>query len=126
MISPDGHTLFDYKGEIDCESFGLSGAAVYNCQRYIEHAKMRDYTIEVWFDRQRLQFKNLKPRPVKEAIVTIGGVALSEINPDTMESRKVPGLYFAGEVMDVDGPTGGYNLTIAFATAHLAVASLRA
>lgn len=126
VISPDGRTLFDYKGEVDCESFGLSGAAVYNCQRYIEHAKMRDYTIEVCFDRQRLQFKNLKPRPVKEAIVTIGGVALSEINPDTMESRKVPGLYFAGEVMDVDGPTGGYNLTIAFATAHLAVASLRA
>ena len=63
-------------------------------------------------------------RPVKEAIVTIGGVALEEVNPETMESRKVPGLFFAGEVMDIDGPTGGYNLSLAFATARLAVTSL--
>ena len=63
-------------------------------------------------------------RPVKEAIVTIGGVALEEVNPETMESRKVPGLFFAGEVMDIDGPTGGYNLSLTFATARLAVTSL--
>ena len=60
-------------------------------------------------------------RPLKEAIVTMGGVSLAEVNPETMESRIVPGLYFAGEVLDVDGPTGGYNITIAFATANLAV-----
>ena len=65
-----------------------------------------------------------RPRPVKEAIVTMGGVALSEIDPETMEARAVPGLYFAGEVLDVDGPTGGYNLTLAFATARLAVESV--
>jgi len=64
-------------------------------------------------------------RPLKEAIVTMGGVALDEIDPDTMESRRVPGLYFAGEVLDIDGPTGGYNLTLAFATANLAVRSVR-
>ena len=63
-------------------------------------------------------------RPLKEAIVTVGGIALEEINPATMESRLVPGLFFAGEVMDVDGPTGGYNLHAAFATARLAVKSL--
>ena len=63
-------------------------------------------------------------RPVKEAIVTVGGVDLSEINPETMESRLCPGLYFAGEVMDVDGPTGGYNLHAAFATARLAVQAI--
>ena len=63
-------------------------------------------------------------RPVKEAIVTLGGVALDDVNPATMESRKVPGLYFAGEVLDIDGPTGGYNLTLAFATARLAVSSI--
>jgi len=110
---------------VDCESFGLSGAAIYNCQRFVEHAGLKDFTIEAWFDRQRVQFRNLRPRPVKEAIVTIGGVALDEVDPKTMQSRLVPGLYFAGEVLDIDGPTGGYNLTLAFATARLAVASLR-
>ena len=125
VIGPDGATLFDYKGEIDCESFGLSGAAVYNAQRFVAHRKLKDFTIEVWFEHNRLQFKNLRPRPVKEAIVTIGGVATDEIDPRTMESKLVPHLYFAGEVMDIDGPTGGYNLTMAFATARLAVASLK-
>ena len=124
VIGPDGATLFDYRGEVDCESFGLSGAAVYNAQRFIAHRKLRDFTLEVWFEHNRLQFKNLKPRPVKEAIVTIGGVATDEIDPRTMESKIVPHLYFAGEVMDIDGPTGGYNLTLAFATARKAVASL--
>ena len=124
VIGPDGATLFDYRGEVDCESFGLSGAAVYNAQRFIAHRKLRDFTLEVWFEHNRLQFKNLKPRPVKEAIVTIGGVATDEIDPRTMESKIVPHLYFAGEVMDIDGPTGGYNLTMAFATARKAVAAI--
>ncbi|CAC9925034.1 flavoprotein family protein [Aedoeadaptatus nemausensis] len=53
-------------------------------------------------------------------IVTTGGVDVSELNPSTMESRIVSGLYFCGEVIDVDGPTGGYNLQIAFSTGHLA------
>ena len=124
VIGPDGATLFDHKGEVDCESFGLSGAAVYNAQRFIAHKKLRDFTLEVWFEHNRLQFKNLRPRPVKEAIVTIGGVATDEIDPRTMESKLVPHLYFAGEMMDVDGPTGGYNLTLAFATARKAVVSI--
>lgn len=124
VIGPDGATLFDYRGEVDCESFGLSGAAVYNAQRFIAHKKLRDFTIEVWFEHNRLQFKNLRPRPVKEAIVTIGGVATDEIDSRTMESKLVPHLYFAGEVMDVDGPTGGYNLTMAFATARKAVVAV--
>ena len=124
--------LFDYRGEVDCESFGLSGAAIYNAQRFIEHWRRTSeqsnnrtiLTLEVWFGHNRLQFKNLRPRPVKEAIVTIGGVATDEIDPHTMESKIVPHLYFAGEVMDIDGPTGGYNLTMAFATARKAVEKL--
>ena len=124
VIGPDGATLFDYRGEVDCESFGLSGAAVYNAQRFIAHRKLRDFTLEVWFEHNRLQFKNLRPRPVKEAIVTLGGVATDEIDPRTMESKLVPHLYFAGEVMDIDGPTGGYNLTMAFATARKAVVAV--
>ena len=59
-------------------------------------------------------------RPLNEAIVTQGGVKTNEINPSTMESKKIKGLYFAGEVIDVDAYTGGYNLQIAFSTGALA------
>lgn len=59
-------------------------------------------------------------RPVEEAIITSGGVSTREIDPKTMESKLIPGLYFAGEVMDVDAYTGGFNLQIAWATAYAA------
>lgn len=59
-------------------------------------------------------------RPIEEAIITSGGVEVKEITPKTMESKLVCGLYFAGEVIDVDAYTGGYNLQIAFATGYLA------
>ena len=59
-------------------------------------------------------------RPLAEAIVTAGGVSVKEINPKTMESKLIRGLYFAGEVMDVDGYTGGYNLQAAFSSGHAA------
>ena len=58
--------------------------------------------------------------PIEEAIVTRGGVSVKEIDPSTMESKLVPGLYFAGEVIDVDAHTGGYNLQIAWSTGALA------
>lgn len=63
-------------------------------------------------------------RPLAEAIVTAGGVSLREVEPGTMESKLVRGLYFAGEVLDVDAPTGGYNLQIAFSTGRLAGESM--
>ena len=59
-------------------------------------------------------------RPVAEAIITSGGVKVSEIDPKTMGSKKIPGLYFAGEVIDCDAYTGGFNLQIAWATAYAA------
>ena len=59
-------------------------------------------------------------RPIAEAIVTAGGVKVGEVKPATMESKLVEGLYFAGEVLDVDAYTGGFNLQIAWATGHLA------
>ena len=59
-------------------------------------------------------------RPVEEAIITRGGVSVKEINPATMESKLVSGLFFAGEVIDVDAFTGGFNLQIAFSTGYLA------
>lgn len=63
-------------------------------------------------------------RPVEEAIITSGGVNVREINPKTMESKLVSGLFFAGEVLDVDGYTGGFNLQIAFSTAYSAALNM--
>ena len=60
------------------------------------------------------------PRPVEEAIVTSGGVKVSEVNPTTMESKLAPGVYFAGEVLDADAYTGGFNLQIAWSTGRAA------
>ena len=59
-------------------------------------------------------------RPIEEAIITSGGVDVKEIRPGTMESKIAPGLYFAGEIIDVDAYTGGFNLQIAFSTGYLA------
>ncbi len=83
-------------------------------------------------ERARL-VKSLKAFPLKvrslrgfeEAIITSGGVELTEINPKTMESKKVKGLRFCGEVMDVDAFTGGFNLQIAFATGYIAGNSIK-
>lgn len=66
----------------------------------------------------RITVKGL--RPIDEAIITSGGISTKEINPSTMESKLVAGLYFAGEIIDVEGLTGGYNLQIAFSTGYLA------
>ena len=69
---------------------------------------------------QNLCFTIRGTRPVAEAVVTAGGVAVKEIQPKTMESRLVGGLYFAGEILDVDGYTGGFNLQAAFSTGCVA------
>ena len=61
-----------------------------------------------------------RPRPIEEAIITSGGINVKEINPATMESKIISGLFFAGEVIDVDALTGGFNLQIAFSTGYLA------
>ena len=67
----------------------------------------------------------LGKRPVAEAIITSGGIKVSEINPKTMESKLIPGLYFAGEIIDCDAYTGGFNLQIAWATAFTAGISIK-
>ena len=56
----------------------------------------------------------------EQAIITSGGISVKEINPSTMESKKIRGLFFAGEIIDVDALTGGFNLQIAFSTGRLA------
>ncbi len=75
---------------------------------------------------KRFRFDITKNRPLDEAMVTQGGISLKEINPRTMESRLVKGLYFAGEVIDVDADTGGFNLQAAFSTGYLAGGSAAA
>ena len=89
-----------------------------------EHQKVHDITREQ--RRELLRLLKHFPvevaglRPVTDAIITSGGVKVSEINPTTMESKLVKGLYFAGEVIDVDAYTGGFNLQIAWATGRAA------
>ena len=61
---------------------------------------------------------------IEEAIVTSGGISVKEINPANMQSKLIEGLYFAGEIIDVDAYTGGFNLQIAFSTGNLAGGSI--
>lgn len=95
------------------ERSGIPGGArcngVTKAQRRALLALLKDFTVEIQGFR-----------PMAEAIVTAGGVTRREVDPRTMASKLVEGLYFAGEVLDVDAPTGGYNLQIAFATGRLA------
>jgi len=69
---------------------------------------------------KNLRFQIINHRSFKEAIITAGGVSTSEISSKTMESKRIPGLYFAGEMIDLDADTGGYNLQIAYSTGWLA------
>jgi len=92
-----------------------------------ENKKVNQITAE---ERGRMVhlFKNIpltinKTRPMDEAIITMGGVDTREVNPSTMESKLCPNLYFCGEILNVSGYTGGFNLQIAWSTGHLAGAS---
>ena len=96
----------------------------------------RDRLLKKREEQQRLQrlLETLKgltihikgPRPIAEAIVTSGGIKVGEIDPRTMQSKKLPGLFFAGELIDVDADTGGFNLQIAWATGRAAGAGAAA
>ena len=88
---------------------GLKSHSITKEQRRALVQLLKDFTISI-----------TGVRPVSEAIVTAGGVKVGEVSPNTMESKLVSGLYFAGEVLDVDAYTGGFNLQIAWATGRLA------
>jgi len=111
------------KGLLECERWGLGGGAISNATRLLSRANAKTPGMEITYSQKQppLIIKNLKTRPLKEAMVTVGGVDLQDIDPATMQSTLIKNLYFAGEVLDIDGPTGGYNLTAAFAAARLAV-----
>lgn len=123
-IKVAGKTVATTRGSLEIETYGISGPAVLNASRIVARKELRGYTFEVHDGRKRWTLQPVRPRPLKEAMVTVGGVALGEVDPQTMESRRKPGLYFAGEVLDIDGPSGGYNLQAAFSTARLAINSM--
>jgi predicted Rossmann fold flavoprotein len=83
----------------------------------------KDVRKKLIFAVKALSLPILRTREIAEATVTRGGVSLKEIEPKTMESKICPGMFFAGEVLDVDGPCGGYNLQICFSTAALAASA---
>lgn len=91
----------------------LDGSRPAGAMTAAERTRLRN-----WLKDFRIEISGF--RPLREAIVTAGGVRVAEVNPQTMESRLVKGLYFAGELLDIDGDTGGYNLQAAFSTGWLA------
>ena len=78
-------------------------------QREIISRSLKDFRLDV-----------KGPRPLAEAMVTAGGICLDEVDPRTMQSKLIKGLYFCGEVLDIDADTGGFNLQAAFSTGYLA------
>lgn len=89
-----------------------------NGKTMAKNLKEEDFSSILWYMKERKQ-PVIGDMGWKEAVVTMGGISLDEINPRTMQSKIVKGLYFCGEVMDLDADTGGYNLQIAFSTAKL-------
>ena len=83
------------------------------CARPAERARLTELI-------KNIEFNITGFCPPEQAIITSGGVSVKEINPSTMESKLVRGLFFAGEIIDVDALTGGFNLQIAFSTGRLA------
>jgi len=118
-------TIAETRGVYAIEQWGIGGTAITDASRIVARLNLNNYMLRIEFADGKVEdVKPLRPRSLKEAMVTIGGVSLKDVNNRTMESLRCPGLYFAGEVLDVDGPTGGYNLHAAFATARLAVADI--
>ena len=96
-----------------CEITGIDPYKRCNEVNAKERKALLDFT-------KRMRLTIQKTRDFNEAIITQGGVCVKEVNPNTMESRLVSGLYFAGEMLDLDAFTGGFNLQIAFSTGYLA------
>lgn len=112
-------------GIFEIEKWGVGGTALTDASRIIARKNLKKYTLVVNLPNGSTEeIRPLKTRPLKEAMITVGGVDLNEVDFQSLESKVCPGLYFAGEVMDVDGPTGGYNLQAAFSTARLAVLNI--
>ena len=123
-IIVNGKTFATTRGFLEIERYGIGGPAVTNASRIIARHNLKNFYFEADVNGKPWKLNPIKVRPLKEAMVTVGGVALTDVNSHTMESKKVPGLYLAGEVLDIDGPSGGYNLQAAFSTARLAIQTI--
>ncbi len=120
-----GVEVAETRGVYEIEKWGVGGTAITDASRIVARRRLESVVLRIKLENGKTEeVRPLRPRSIKEAMVTVGGVALDEIDFRTMESKKCPGLYFAGEVLDLDGPTGGYNLQAAFSTARLAVAAI--
>ncbi|VGO19840.1 aminoacetone oxidase family FAD-binding enzyme [Pontiella sulfatireligans] len=120
-----GQKVAETRGVYEIEKWGIGGTAVTDASRIAARRNLKNYVLKInLMDGKTEEIRPLGTRSIKEAMVTVGGVVLEEINPQTLESKKCSGLYFAGEVLDIDGPTGGYNLQAAFSSARLAVATI--
>jgi predicted Rossmann fold flavoprotein len=124
-ILSGGGKVAETHGVYEVEKWGIGGTAITDASRIVARRKLEPIVLRIRLENGKTEeVKPLRTRSIKEAMVTVGGVALGEIDFRTMESKKCPGLYFAGEVLDIDGPTGGYNLQAAFSSARLAVAAI--
>ncbi|MCU0858000.1 MAG: aminoacetone oxidase family FAD-binding enzyme [Pontiellaceae bacterium] len=123
-IIAGGKAVATTEGFLEIEKYGISGPAVTNASRIISRQNLKNCSFEVDMNGKKWTLHPLRMRPLKEAMVTVGGIALNEVDSHTMESKKVPGLFFAGEILDIDGPSGGYNLQAAFSTARLAISDI--
>ena len=137
----DGKAIFDEQGEMLFTHFGISGPLTLSASSHLGDMKKHTYYAEIDL-KPALSEEQLYDRITREqkrelvhlckhwkvpidargdlahAVITSGGVSVREVDPKTMQSKKALGLYFAGEVLDVDAYTGGYNLQIAFCTAQ--------
>lgn len=108
-----GHTMIPVLVRLSCIPEDTKVNSITKEQRHALVKLFKDFPVHI-----------VETRPIAEAIITSGGVSVKEINPKTMASKLVNGLYFAGEVIDVDAYTGGYNLQIAWSTAFTAANSI--
>ena len=124
-ILSGGRKIAETRGVYEIEKWGIGGTAITDASRILARRRLGDVELRIKLEKGAVEeVRPLRVRPIKEAMVTVGGVTLDEIKSRTQESKVSPGLYFAGEVLDIDGPTGGYNLQAAFSTARLAVGEI--
>ncbi|AAO81205.1 NAD(P)/FAD-dependent oxidoreductase [Enterococcus faecalis] len=148
VLNQKGKPLVNHQMDMLFTHFGISGPAALRCSSFINQELTRNgnqpvtVALDVFptksfeevpakqlTEKQRLSFVELlkdfqftvtKTLPLEKSFVTGGGISLKEVTPKTMESKLVNGLFFAGELLDINGYTGGYNVTAAFVTGHVA------
>jgi len=129
VLDQKGKPIVAHTMDLLFTHFGLSGPAALRCSSFVnQELKKQQPVAEKASPEQLAALASLikgfsitivRTFPLEKSFVTGGGVHLKEINPKTMESKKINGLYFAGELLDINGYTGGFNITAAFCTGHV-------